>query len=85
MEAEEDDRSGADASVSEMYGGGAEEIAVAGGEGCHGNGRRNDCDLEGNRVWTWRYLCGDGFLCSFLMGFYIYIYIIRLNMTCINI
>ena len=82
MEAEEDDRSGAGASVSETHGGGAKEIAVPGVEGCHGNGRRNGCDLEGNRIWTWRYLSGDGFLCSFLMG---YIYIIRLNMTCINI
>lgn len=48
MAAEEGDGSGADASVSEQHGGAAalwlEEMAVAGGEGCHGNGRRNGLD-----------------------------------------
>lgn len=56
MAAEEGDGSGADASVSEQHGGAAalwlEEMAVAGGEGCHGNGRRNGLGVG-------RYFCGD--------------------------
>lgn len=48
MAAEKDDRSWADASVSELHGG--EEMTVAGGEGCHGNGRK----------WCLEIFCGDG-------------------------
>lgn len=60
MEAEDGDRSGADASVSEQQGGAAtlavEEMAVTGGEGCHGNGPRVWKKME-----VGRYFCGDSF------------------------
>lgn len=60
MEAEDGDRSGADASVSKLHDGAAaqavEEMAVAGGEGCHGNGPRVQKKME-----VGRYFCGDSF------------------------